>query len=66
MRPVRGVAAGMFGRSAHRLNKFGVAVDWFKTAIEADPLSGELRCDLVVSLVALGAMVGLRTISRLL
>ena len=55
-RVARGEAAGMFGRAAHRLNKFGVAVDWFRTAIEADPMSGELRCDLATSLVSLGAM----------
>src|SRR6185369_373858 len=45
-----------FGRGAHRIGRFGTAVDWFRTAIAADPMSGDLRCDLVTSLVALGAM----------
>jgi tetratricopeptide (TPR) repeat protein len=64
-RVARGEAAGMFGRGAHRLNKFGVAVDWFRTAIDADPMSGELRCDLAISLVALGAMEPARRVASI-
>lgn len=59
-RVARGEAAGMFGRGAHKLNKYGVAIDWFRTAVEADPMSGDLRCDLAISLVALGAMEAAR------
>lgn len=55
-RVARGEAAAMFGRTAHRMQKYGVAVDWYRTAIQADPMCADYRCDLVISLVALGAM----------
>lgn len=55
-RVARGEAAAMFARTAHRMRKYGVAVDWFRTALEADPIATQYRCELVTSLVALGAL----------
>jgi tetratricopeptide (TPR) repeat protein len=55
-RIAHGEACAKFGYGAHAIRKWGTAIDWWTSAIEADPLASDYRVELVKSLVAFGAM----------
>jgi len=56
VRVARGEAYANFARTAHKIRHYGKSIDWFRYALEVDPLAVEYRCEMVRSLVALGAM----------
>jgi tetratricopeptide (TPR) repeat protein len=55
-RVARGEACANFGRNAYRLQKHGIAMEWFRDALVADPLAVDYRLEMANSLVALGAL----------
>jgi tetratricopeptide (TPR) repeat protein len=55
-RIARGEACAHFANYAHRMNKFGIAIDWYFMALEADPLAVEYRRELARSMVSIGAL----------
>jgi hypothetical protein len=56
VRIARGEAAAHFGRGAHKIRKYGMAIDWFKTAIDTDMMFTPYRCEMATALVGLGAL----------
>lgn len=56
VRIARGEAYANYARNSHKIRNYGKAIDWYRYAIEVDPLAAEYRCELARSLVALGAM----------
>lgn len=64
-RVARGEAAANFARNAAKIRKYGVAVDWFRTALECDPRATDYRVEMVRALVGLGAMFPARQEARI-
>jgi tetratricopeptide (TPR) repeat protein len=54
----RGEACANFARQAHQMRRYGIAADWFRAALESDPLAGDYHVELARSLMAMGAMNG--------
>ena len=55
-RMARGEACANFGRNAYKLQKHGIAMEWFRDALAADPVFVDYRLEMSHSLVALGAL----------
>jgi tetratricopeptide (TPR) repeat protein len=56
VRLCRGEACANFARHAHKLKRYGIAIDWFRQALGADLIAAEYRCELARSLVAFESM----------
>lgn len=55
-RIARGEACANFARNSNQIKKFGMAIDWYRTALEVDPRGTDYRLEMIRNLVALGAM----------
>jgi tetratricopeptide (TPR) repeat protein len=55
-RIARGEACANFARRAHRLRRYGAAIEWFGKALYIDPIASDYRCEMIFSLVALGSL----------
>ena len=55
-RMARGEACANFGRNAYKMQKHGIAMEWFRDALAADPVFVDYRLEMSHSLVALGAL----------
>ena len=55
-RLARGEACANFGRNAYKFQKYGIAVEWFRDALAADPCYVDYRLEMANSMAAYGSL----------